>query len=1126
MRRGTRVGQAYVSVTADGDGINEGIVDAVDDASDDVGKSGDRAGKEYGDRFSDRFRKRLDGIRDTVGTRLNKNLGDAGEDAGHVAGDRAGESFSRAMGDRIRTLGDKVGAQIGDRMASRPEQMRRGLSRAFDDDFADRIGTRFADRVGETIGDRMELIVASALDTIEDAGRRDRSVIPGRPQGRDEGFDPGRLFGAGSRNNALNLLGRSVGRLTKGMVGLFNIGRSTFSLFRKGFTEAADGANFFQKTLGGLSSVAGGLGTKISGFAAAAVRAGPAIVAAIAAAVAIMSVLASVISAVTALVTALASSIVTALVGSTIVLGGVVAAAAASVGLLVAGFKALDKEQKKVLTESFKPVKTALEDIGSLVAEGLVPAFEIWGENIATAVGYLRPLAEVMGGAFAEAGTRLTESLTSLSFIRVTRALAFELPAITNNLAGVFANLGEAMANVFTAVLPYVTQFTQYLEDVTGRFRDFTLSGRGQNSIKRFMDDALESVMSVWDATREFFGFVFDVMFNSQVQDAGNGMFDGIADSLANLRTWFKRVSEDGSLQRWLDDARTFAGDAKEAIKGLWKIFQALDNSGVLKAVGDALHFLGDALELIAPGVETVTTALGFQWRTSLALARGAIELTTSSFSALAGVLERVATAIRNLPSMPSVPKIGGGGGGGLLGLGGIGGSLLNGALGRRTAAPSTAATAAAETSGALAVARLAAARILPPDDDYTKPPDTDVVTQFNGPGTKTSGGSGSGGSGGGGSTTAAVKKSEDTAKKAKNSAKKIAAALRDIRKALAQAAKITGKDADLSSVRSNLNNFASTLRQSAKDAKIGKGAVSKAIDLTKEQKEVTKRNVRALLRGKRREDATLADFALARTRMAKRIEKARDLLANALDLRNSYNASVADSIRQFGDLTTAEASVVDGIQQDLSATDITGNLQDRLDQIRKFQENLRILVAQGLSDEAYKQLVDRGVEAGGEYAQALVDGSAGTVSDVNSLVSQIGQMADQLGLESSSRLYQAGVDAAKGLVDGLESMSDRLDKAAAKLGNRVAKAIQEALGLEVEGTGKSKKSGGGKNNKKSSDKAAARVATSRVAASYAAGTDVSGNGGNVYNTTIVTPTEDPVAVSKEVINEMVGRLP
>lgn len=288
--------------------------------------------------------------------------------------------------------------------------------------------------------------------------------------------------------------------------------------------------------------------------------------------------------------------------------------------------------------------------------------------------------------------------------------------------------------------------------------------------------------------------------------------------------------------------------------------------------------------------------------------------------------------------------------------------------------------------------------------------------------------------------------------------------------------------------------------------------------------------------------NGTLADYANVRNSIANALKDANTRLTNAIALRDQYAQSVTDAAQSFAGLMTAQAQTINGITQAITATDITTNLQSKLDQIKKFQENLKILLAEGLSNDAYKQIVDAGVEQGGAYAQALVNGGVGAVTQTNSLVSQINTVSAQLGTQASNRLYQAGVDAAQGLVDGLTSMSKQLDTAATALGNAIAAAIKRSLGIHSPsrvmyglmydnvGDGAVNGLNDATKNKigPAADALAARVAVSPEVARYAAtkkaSGEVSGNG-DEHHWHITTPTEDPKAVAQEMINEMTGRL-
>src|SRR5690606_35175893 len=97
------------------------------------------------------------------------------------------------------------------------------------------------------------------------------------------------------------------------------------------------------------------------------------------------------------------------------------------------------------------------------------------------------------------------------------------------------------------------------------------------------------SLQSLWNFTREFFGWLFDILFSPEAQGAGNTIFDSLARSFAG----FRESIADGSLERWFEDAIEFGTSLKEVIKGLADVCGALYSSGVLQFVGGALRLIG-----------------------------------------------------------------------------------------------------------------------------------------------------------------------------------------------------------------------------------------------------------------------------------------------------------------------------------------------------------------------------------------------------------------------------------------------------------------------------------------------------------------------------------------------------
>jgi hypothetical protein len=344
--------------------------------------------------------------------------------------------------------------------------------------------------------------------------------------------------------------------------------------------------------------------------------------------------------------------------------------------------------------------------------------------------------------------------------------------------------------------------------------------------------------------------------------------------------------------------------------------------------------------------------------------------------------------------------------------------------------------------------------------------------------------------------------------------------------------------------------------RKALRELSRAQSALQKALDAQKRlnsaakiiasQRLINSANVTKLVSGLKAQNVTLAEFARARQILASRISDAQDALEAAIQTRNSFNEQVTNSIKAYGSLVSAQAKTLNGIEQSLTAGDVTQNLRDRLAKIKEFQDNLRILLAQGLSDEAYKQLVEAGVEGGAATASALVAGGASAIGEVNSLLSQIGSEASGLGSAAADRMYQNGVNMAKGLLDGLKSLDSQLATQAAKLGDTIAGAIRRALGIkspsrvliaDMEEVGNGAVIGLDNQHSKvgaAAARLASKVAISPEVAAYAARQNsettaasqpVSGNDPRFRDLVVVTPTEDPEAVAMEVLNEVTGRL-
>lgn len=1260
MRRGTRVGQAYVALTADGSGINDDIADAFDDV-DYKGLADD-----FDKKFADRIRghlNRVDGdftkSLNSMGKRaaensaisdgISKKLAEAfdqgkldelfqrvGREAGVTVGsefdkvvkpavlnavesamlkaartgrqidlfgavsEEAAESIRRTIetGQREFEKAQRENSALAKKFAERRVQMHEKSNEAIFKSDAELAKTQealyaklerehFAQQKKDD-DDLWKIRRASAkahakfLADLEKGRVDQQGVDVSRNKETDLGATIGRLFGAGSRNNFLNLFGKSLGGIVTLTQKVAAGAQSMFSVFSKGFSEAAEGASFFQK----IGSGAGASGTQISTFFSSIAASGPAAAVAIGAVAIAMALLVSVAGALVGVLTALIATLSGALVAALAVASGGMLALVAAGGLLTAAFMSMTDAQSKLLKNAFQPLRAEMVGIGQLMIKEMVPAFAVWSKNLQEALLLLAPVAQVMGKAFAESGKILTESLSGPGFQKLSVSLGQELPAIVQNLSRAFGGFLNGTMGLFAAIMPLVTRFSAYLSALAARFSAWANSTTGQNTIVSFVDRAVGSLMSLWNFVREFIGFISDVLFSPSAMNAGNGFFDSLARSFARFRANITQAK----LEKWFADARMFAGALKEGIKALAAMFVAFYNSGVLKAMStnikdfsrfvraaapvvallvDALGFLAPAFRLLLIPINLVSLALEtvgnwVTWLIDRIYALGNTDINLPILGSLGSLADALAT-VANLADR-AISKVRG-----LLGL-----------------QNNTAHMGAAATQGTFSAGGgLGLGGNIPPAPIEFNIPD--LVSSGNAALGGTSGGGGGGGAGGGqfknpykAWAESLIKQGPSISKQIQDAIKKVNA---DIRKGITAATKaesalsaqqglnslmVSVRDIGKSTVdaaRQALNSAAQDLAgaSSMKDAKAAlrrvraaQADMRKALNAQKKinaaaailgkQKIVRDNVVDRLVRGGSTQNATLAEFAAARQQVAAKLEAANQKLADAIALRRDYRKSVMDAVSSFGSLLTAQARTVDGVEQALTAGDITSNLQARLDKIKKFQEDLRQLIALGLSNDAYKQLVDAGVEQGGQFASALLGGGLSAIAETNSLVSQINATADGLGTEAASRMYQAGVDAAQGLVDGLESLSAQLDSAATRLGNAIANAVKRALGISspsrvlrglMGDVGDGAVLGLDDQHVKvgaAASRLAGQIAVSPEVAAYAARqgtsatTEKAGVSGNhpdprFRDLIVNTPTENPEAVAMEVLNEITGRL-
>ena len=158
---------------------------------------------------------------------------------------------------------------------------------------------------------------------------------------------------------------------------------------------------------------------------------------------------------------------------------------------------------------------------------------------------------------------------------------------------------------------------------------------------------------------------------------------------------------------------------------------------------------------------------------------------------------------------------------------------------------------------------------------------------------------------------------------------------------------------------------------------------------------------------------------------------------------------SLSGSLKEFNVIVTREYEETITKVQDKTAGLLEG-FKNMAVKARDFAANLRTLRDMGLDPQLFDQLVSAGVEAGGETAQALVDGGSETVNEISSIFAEMNELGADLGEEVATTLYGTGIDLADGLIEGILSKQDEMETAAYAMAEAFNAAFQATLSSEV----------------------------------------------------------------------------
>lgn len=203
---------------------------------------------------------------------------------------------------------------------------------------------------------------------------------------------------------------------------------------------------------------------------------------------------------------------------------------------------------------------------------------------------------------------------------------------------------------------------------------------------------------------------------------------------------------------------------------------------------------------------------------------------------------------------------------------------------------------------------------------------------------------------------------------------------------------------------------------------------------------------------GKIAKSARITALGIAREREA--IEEDYERLLQKLDAARAVRESTKDQIaalanlKELGTMTREVVNDLGEVEEETTFTvdNIVGNLAKLLKETREFSKNLEALRKLGLDPRLFQQIVDSGVDAGGQTAEAIIEGGPEAVSEINSLFNELNNVGEEIGVRTSEVLYNGGESAIKGLLKGLRAQDRELANQAEEVATLMMSSLNDGI--------------------------------------------------------------------------------
>lgn len=278
-----------------------------------------------------------------------------------------------------------------------------------------------------------------------------------------------------------------------------------------------------------------------------------------------------------------------------------------------------------------------------------------------------------------------------------------------------------------------------------------------------------------------------------------------------------------------------------------------------------------------------------------------------------------------------------------------------------------------------------------------------------------------------------------DAAKeKASEAAKKIKAALKRVAADLTRIAKNTSKQT-VDTLKENFKQLYADLAEAGRKdvVKFAQSQEKALIKAAGKHSKVLKK----ILKDYKAD--SLVDLAVARDKVADKLDIAKDKLKEITDASKDFTDSIKEQVREMGNVADESKGL------GTTYTGIRNQLRNAIAQTKQFTGYIDKLRKMKLNDVSLRQLIDAGPEAGMAAAKALVQSGQAGVNQIDTLQGQLNKAGEKLATTANNQFFAAGIKTAEGIVKGLESQEAAIVKAMDSIADKLVASIKKKLGIK-----------------------------------------------------------------------------